>query len=198
MADQIKRWTVEPLHRARRGVDERLLVALPWLGRGVVSATLRAPRGSRLRRVVATRLLSVGLAAVSRGDYGSVVAFLAPEIELYFFPDEPESRPGGFDAVHYGPEGYFKALERWTEPFSEHRWDLREFVDPGGNRIGARTELVGRGAGSGVEVRLTVFYVWQFERGRIRRQSVFASEEATLAVLEPRQPVPIAGVPKET
>ena len=145
-----------------------------------------------------THLIGVGVAANNRGDYAVASAFLAPDIELYLFPDEPHSRPGGFDPVHYGREGYFKALEIWKEPFSEHRWDLREFVDPGGNRIGACTELVGRGAGSGVEVRLAVFYVWHFERGLLRRQWALASEAAMLAVLEATHPVPIAGMPEET
>ena len=196
MPDEIKRWAVKPLHRTRRGVEERLLLALPWLGRIVVSAAVRAPAGSRLRRAVVTRLVRIGLAGASRGDYGPLSAFVAPDIELFLFPDEPESRPGGFDAAYYGPEGYFKALEIWKEPFSEHRWDLREFVDRSGNRIGARTELVGRGAGSGVEVRLAVFYVWQLERGLLRRQWALASEEAMLAVLEPTHP--LAGTPQET
>ena len=195
MPDEIKRWAVEPLHRARRGVDERLQLALPWLGREVVSAALRAPAGSRLRRAVLTYGIRVAVAANNRRDYAAMTAVFAPDIELYLWPDEPESRPAGLDAVHYGPEGYVKSLGVWKAEFSEHRWDLREVVDPGGDRFGARTEVVGRGAGSGVEVRLTQFQVWQFERGLLRRQWVLASEEGLLAVLESTHPVPIAGMP---
>ncbi len=184
MPDEIKRWAVEPLHRSRRGVDERLLLALPWLGRRLVAATVRAPAGSRLRRAVVTYSLRTAVAATSRSDYWAIFALCAPDIELYLWPDEPDSRPAGLDAVHYGPEGYVKAVEIWTAPFSEHRWDLREFVDPGGDRIGAHSQLLGRGAGSGAEVRWAHFQVWQFERGLLRRQWVLASEAAMLAVLE--------------
>jgi hypothetical protein len=198
MPDEVERWAVKPLHRARRGVDERLRLALPWLTRGLLSMTVRAPAGSRLRRAVLTHSLRTAVAATNRGDYTAISAFCASDFELYVWPDEPESRPAGADAVYYGPEGYLKALEIWIEPFSEHRWDLHEFVDPGGDRIGARAEMVGRGAGSGAEVRLAQFHVFQFERGLLRRQWALASEAAMLAVLELTHPVPIAGMPEET
>ena len=187
MPDEIERWAVEPLHRARRGVDERLLLALPWLGRLVVSAAVRPPAGSRPRRAVITYSLRTAIAATNRGDYWAISAFCAPNLELCLWPDEPEARPAGLDPAHYGPEGYAKAVEIWTAAFSDHRWDLYEFVDPGGNRIGARAEMVGRGAGSGLEVRWTQFHVWQFDRGLLRRQWVFASEEAMLALLNGAQ-----------
>jgi hypothetical protein len=142
-------------------------------------------------------LISLGVAANERHDYVLMSAFFAPDLELHFTPDEPGSRMD-LDPVYYGPEGYLKALEIWKAPYGEHRWDLRELVDPGGDRIGARTDVVGRGAGSGLEVRWTVFYVWQFERGLLRRQWALASEAAMLAALDPSHPVPIAGMPKET
>ena len=182
--DVIARWEIEPLHRARRGVDERLVLALPWLGRGLVSATVRSPAGSRLRRAVLTYSIRTAVAANNRGDYPAMSALFAPDIELHLYPDEPDSRASDLDAVHCGPEGVLKMLEIWKAPFSEHRWDLRELVDPGGDRFGARTEVVGRGAGSGVEVRLAQFLALQFERGLLRREWVLASEPAMLAVLE--------------
>jgi ketosteroid isomerase-like protein len=184
MPGEIKRWAVEPLHRSRRGVDEQLLLALPWLGRGLLSVTVRAPAGSRLRRSVLTYSLRTALAAMNRGDYAAISAFGAPDLELHIYPDRPESRAPGMDAVHYGRQGYFKVLEGWKAPFSEHRFDVREFVDPGGDRVGARVEMVGRGVASGVEVRLTHFNVWQLERGLLRRNWLLASEAAMLAVLE--------------
>jgi hypothetical protein len=185
--DVIARWEIEPLSRARRGVDERLLLALPWLGRRLVSATVRLPAGSRLRRAVVTRLIRVGVAANNRRDYAAMCAFFAPDLELYVYPDDPESRGVDFDAVYYGSEGYVKSLEIWKAPFGAQRWDLHELIDPGGDRIGARAEQVGRGAGSGAEVRWTQFIVWQFEGGVLRRQWMLASEAAMMAVLEGAQ-----------
>ena len=198
MADEIKRWAVEPLRRARPGIDERLFVALPWLGRRLVSAIVRARAGSRLRRAVLTHWIRVGAAANNRRDYAALSVGLAPDVELYVYPDEPEFLPAGQDAVHYGREGYLKALEIWKAPFSEHRWDLHELVDRGGDRFGARIEEVGRGGSSGAEVRWVEFQVWQFERGLLRRNWLVASEAAMLAVLEATHPVPIAGMPTET
>ena len=198
MPDEIKRWAVEPLHRARRGVDERLLLAVPWLARRLVSATVRAPAGSRLRRAMLTRLIRVAIAANNRGDHIAMSAFFAPDVELYLYPDEPGSRASDLDPVHYGREGVVRMVEIWKAPFGEHRWDLREVVDPGGDRIGMRTEVVGRGDSSGVEVRLAQFQVMQFERGLLRREWVLASEEAMLEVLVPTHRAPITDTPKET
>ena len=198
MPDKTARWAVEPLHRARRGVDERLLLALPWLGRLVVSAAVRAPAGSRLRRAVLTYAIRVGVAANNRRDYGAMSAFFAPDLELYMYPDDPESRGVDLDAVYYGPEGYVNTTEVFKAMFSDHRWDLRELIDPGGDRFGARAEQLGRGGGSGAEVRRTQFTVLQFERGLLRRQWVLGSEAAMVAVLEATHPVPIAGMSEET
>ena len=92
MADEIDRWNVKPLHRAQCGVDERLLVALPWLARGLASATVRAPAGSRFRRAALTRFIRVGVAAINRSDYVALSASLAPDVELYLYPDAPSSR----------------------------------------------------------------------------------------------------------
>jgi hypothetical protein len=179
--DVIARWEIEPLHRARRGVDERLLLAAPWLARRLAAATVRGPAGSRFRRVVLTHLVRVAIAANNRRDYVAMSYLFAPDLELHL--DDDRARPADLDLVYYGREGYVKSLEIWKTAFSQFRWDLRELVDPGGDRFGARTELVGRGGASGVEVRQAQFHVWQFERGLLRRQWVLASEAAMLAVL---------------
>ena len=145
MPDEIKRRAVEPLDRAERGVDERLMLAAPWLGRRLVSATVRAPAGSRLRRAALPRLIRTGLAAINRRDYVAMSAFFAPGVELCIYPDEPGSRATDMDPVY----------------------------------------------------RLAVFYVWQLERGLLRRNWVLASEEAMLAMLESPYGAPIASMPRE-
>jgi hypothetical protein len=88
------------------------------------------------------------------------------------------------EPVYHGREGYVKGCEVWKAAFTEHRWELRELVDPGGSRIGARVEVVGRGGASGIETRLTQFHVWQLERGLLRRQWLMSSESAMLSLLQ--------------
>jgi hypothetical protein len=183
----IVRWEIEPLRRSRRGVDERLLLAAPWLLRPLFSLVVRARSGSRVRRAVLSRALRVGVAANNRGDYRTMSVFMSPEVELHLYPDEPELRPVDLEPVYHGREGYAKAAEDWKAGFGEHRWELREVVDPGGNQFGSRVEMVGRGGASGLETSLTQFHVWQVERGLLRRQWGVSSEAAMLALFEGAQ-----------
>jgi hypothetical protein len=186
-AGVIVRWEIEPLRRSRRGVDERLWLAAPWLLRPLVSLAVRVRPGSRFRRAVLSRALLLGSEANNRGDYEALSAWLNPEVELHVYPDEPEARPVDAEPVYHGRAGYVEGCEVWKAGFGEHRFELRELVDPGGNRFGARVEAVGRGGASGIETRRTQFHVWQFDRGLLRRQWLVSSETAMLALLEKAQ-----------
>jgi hypothetical protein len=109
---------------------------------------------------------------------------LSPRVELHMYPDAPALRPVDAEPTYHGREGYVKASEVWKAGFGEFRWELRELVDPGGSRFGARIEMIGRGATSGLETRMTQFHIWQVERGLLRRQWAVSSEAAMLAMLE--------------
>lgn len=183
-ASSITRWEIEPLHRSHRGLDERLVLAAPWLLPLALSLCARARAGSPVRRALLGHVVRVGVDQVNRGDYGALSVGLSPEIEIHLLPDAPGGRPVDMEPSYRGREGYLKVPDMWKVGIEDVRFELRELLDPGGDRIAARVERVGRGARSGVEVRDTDFYVWQFERGMLRRQWVFASEEATCALLE--------------
>jgi hypothetical protein len=180
----IAHWEIEPLHRSRRGVEERLVLAAPWLLRAAALAVVRARSGSLFRRALLGRLLRVAMALVNRGDYQVVLAGVSPEVEVNLLPDAPEARPGDAQPVYRGREDYVKLVEIWKADFENLRWELRELIDPGGDRIAARAERIGRGVRSGVEVRATDFFVWQFERGVLRRQWILDSEAAMVAMLK--------------
>jgi hypothetical protein len=178
MGNEIVRWKVEPIERSRRGLDERLLIAAPRLLR-LVAYCLRRPAGSRLRRVVITRLLQVGLAANNRGDYKAMSTGFHPDVEL----DLREGAVPGFEEVQRGRDAYIHALLVWKESFGENRWELREIFDPGGARFGYRNEVVARGTGSGVELRRQEFYVLELEEGLLRRQWFATNQDAMLRLL---------------
>jgi hypothetical protein len=180
----VVRSRIYPLSRARRGVEDRLLIATPGLIRRLFAMALRGGPESRLRRGVLRRTLQVGIAANNRRDYEVLSAFLSRDVEMHMFPDDPEARPAGIDPVYRGHERYLTLLELWKASFRDHRWELQELLDPGGARFGARLEIVGHGLGSGVEVRQTQYGVWQVEHGSVERQWALATEPATLALLE--------------
>ena len=170
------RWRVEPLRNQRRTVVERLALAAPRPTRWLTARTARVGSGSRLRRAALTRMLLVGVAANNRLDYEALSAFLHPEVELHM----PSRRGAGMDPVYCGREGYLIALQLWKEPFSEFRWEVLEMFDPGGDRFAARTDMVGRGRESGLELREPQFNVWQLADGFVWRQWAFTAEDEML------------------
>src|SRR5687768_14480279 len=105
MGNEIARWNVDPLDRPGRGLDERLLMAAPWLRRLVTALVLRRPPGSALRQALVARNFLVAIAAINRGDYESMSSLLHPDVELYMLPDNP-ARATGLDPVYRDPAGY--------------------------------------------------------------------------------------------
>jgi hypothetical protein len=154
-------------------------MAVPRLLR-LVAYCLRGPTGSRLRRVVITRLLQLGLAANNRSDYKSLSIGLHPDVELHL---TAEGAAPELEGVHRGRAAYIHVVLAWKESFGKNRWEPREIFDPGGRRFGARIEVVARGTGSGVELRRQEFYVMELEDGLLRRQRLATNQDAMLRLL---------------
>jgi ketosteroid isomerase-like protein len=131
-----------------------------------------------------TRAVRLGFSAIEREDYEEVTALPSPDIEMYLLPDAPEERPGDTQAVYVGAAEWARSPSLWTTDFDDVRWEPREIFDPGGDRLAARVERIGRGTRSGVEVRDQEFHVAQFERGRLRRHWIVRTKEAMLALLQ--------------
>jgi hypothetical protein len=180
MGNEIVCWKVEPIERSRRGLDERLLIVAPRLLR-LGAFCLRRPAGSRLRRVVITHLLQVGLAANNRGDYKALSIGLHPDVEL----DLAEGAAPELEGVHRGRDAFIQAVLAWKGSFGENRWEPREIFDPGGARFGFRSDVVARGTGSGVELRRQELYVCELEDGLLRRQWFATNQDAMLRLLSP-------------
>jgi ketosteroid isomerase-like protein len=178
---EIVRWTVEPLQRDRRGTDERLALAAPWLRRRLTALLERAPAGSSLRRAALTRAVRTGYAAVNRDDYEVAEASLHPEIE--FIPPG-EGRAGiGFDAVYRGPDGVTRFTKQWKSGFTRFRYEPREIADAGGPRFAVRLGLLGTMRGSGAEVRDEYGTLVTLSGGLVLRQRNYFDWEEALEAL---------------
>lgn len=180
----IARWQIEPRRGARRALDERLLLAAPWLGRPLFGLAARFRPGSRLRRILFDRLIRLGFGQISRGEYHAVASFASPAYELQAWPDV--DRPVDVEPVYNGPAGLVELFETWSAGFESYRLEPREMFDPGGHWFGLRADRVGLPVGGHIELRDTEFYVWQLEKGMMRRQWVLRTEAAMLALLEER------------
>jgi hypothetical protein len=181
---EIITWGVEPLVRDRRGLEDLLFLSAPRISILLIRLALRGPPGSKFRRAVITRAVRLGFAANNRGDYRLLTSMLDPAIELSLFHDEPSERAADLEAQYFGREGYVQSVEHWRTAFVEHRWELTHMIDGGGSRFAARADMVGRGAGSGIEVRDCQFHVWEIGDRGLRRQWVTASEDAMRGALE--------------
>jgi ketosteroid isomerase-like protein len=99
-----------------------------------------------------------------------------------------ETALGLFDpAVEWSPtEGTFRGLEglvtslmEWLEPWEEHRIEAEEFTKAGGHVL-AVVRLVGRMAGSRMEVDQRFFQIYTVSKGKIIRMVEFGTRDQAL------------------
>jgi ketosteroid isomerase-like protein len=184
---ELVRWQIEPLERRHRGVDERIMLALPWLARRMRAAAARLPAGSSMRRAALTRAVRTGWAATNRDDYEALRASLHPDVE--FVPPERGTAGLGFDAVYRGPDGVERFVREWKSGFSPFRYEPREIADAGGPSFAVRLGMIGRLRGADAEVREEYGTVITLKDGLVFRQDNFRDWNSALAVLAP-PPVP--------
>ena len=177
----IVRWEVQPLERSRRGLDEWIAVAAPWLTRRLTTLVLRQPAGSRLRKAALTQAVRRNNAANNRGDYRAMLATYHPDIE--FSPPMRGRAGNGLDAVYGGHEGVVEFITEWKSGFGRHTYTPREIADAGGNRFAVRVGLAGTIRDTDVEVPGELTAVNTFEDGLLVRQVFFNSWPETLAAL---------------
>lgn len=182
------RWNLGPFKRSRRGLDERITLAVPWFSRWLATLAARQAAGSRLRRAMLTRAVRVGVAANNRRDYEAMLVNYHPEVEL--IPPSKGHSILGFDPVYRGREGVRRFLEQWKSGFGRHTYDAREIADAGGARFAIRMGLSGTIRDTGVEVTEEYGMVNTLEAGLLIRQENFYEWPDALAALTEAGPSP--------
>jgi ketosteroid isomerase-like protein len=149
---EIERWTVEPLERRRRGLDERLSMFAPALTRRLGRRLEKMPAGAPARRAALTRGVRASYAALNRNDYDSSMSLLHPEFVI-----EPPGKAAGdlldFEPEYHGPDGFRAFMTQWKAGFEYFRHEPREIADAGGPYYAVRIAATGRFAGSGAELQ---------------------------------------------
>lgn len=116
--------------RKRRALDEWLLVRFPGLTRGLLRLWSRLPRGSRLRRVLLLRFVSMLGSAVNRRGFDVLLLGLDPEIDYRAISVGPG---GGIapDLVghHYGHQGYLYTWRALLDAFDDVTLEPEELLD---------------------------------------------------------------------
>jgi hypothetical protein len=190
---EIVRWVIGPLERSRRGLDERIALAVPWFSRRLSRLAARQPAGSRLRRALLTRAVQVGVAANNRGDYEAMLANYHPEVEL--IPPSKGQSMLGFDPVYRGHEGVRRFFEQWKSGFGRHTYEAQEIADAGGDRFAIRFGLSGTIGDTEAEVHEEYGNVNTLEGGLLVRQENFYEWRDALSALTEKAPARVPANP---
>jgi ketosteroid isomerase-like protein len=130
---------------------------------------------SEQRNVELTRL---GFEAYNAGDYEALARLLHPEVELHA---DGELINGG---DYRGHEGFMRWNSEWTEAWERFRIEPRSVEAIGGRYVVADTHQVARGAGSGIEVEMDVFWIFEVGDGHVLRMHLYPSRDRADAAIE--------------
>jgi len=119
-----------------------------------------------------------GFDAYNAGDHEGVIALLHPDVELH--ADQELLNSGSFS----GHEGFMQWSAEWLEAWDEFRVDANTVTPLGDHCILVDSHQVARGAGSGIDVEMDVFWAFEAEGGKLRRMHIYASRERALGAIE--------------
>lgn len=120
-------------------------------------------------------LLRTGIGAFNRGDSEAVAAMLDPAVECHVAPGL--GNPGTW----HGIDGYLEMTETWGEAFTSERSEIVSTEMPDDHHLIAEIRQRAYGAGSGVPVEMTIFYLLEVRDGRAVRLHIYGDREAALA-----------------
>jgi ketosteroid isomerase-like protein len=114
--------------------------------------------------------------AFDRADYEAALEALDPEIEW-------QAPPGIVigQEVYRGRDEVWRGFAEWLAAWDTHRFELEEMLDHGDHVVVGGMQI-GRGRGSGVEVRLPTFHVFTLRDGRVIRHRGYRDRAEALEV----------------
>ncbi len=122
------------------------------------------------------QLVVEALAAYQQGDEQTLRDLMHPEVEIF-------AEPGMINSGSFiGFEGFKRWTRQWEEAWEEISYEPLEFIDVDDSRLVVRVHVVGRGAGSGVEIDREFGYLYEFDDGRTTRFHLYESAEKALEV----------------
>jgi ketosteroid isomerase-like protein len=114
------------------------------------------------------------LAAYLNGDQDKIRQLIHPEGEIY-------GAPGIVNAgTYHGYEGFRQWVSQWEEAWAEISYELGDLVEVDESLLVVPVHIVGRGAGSGVEIDKTFGWLYEWRDGVATRFHVYPSVEEAL------------------
>jgi ketosteroid isomerase-like protein len=86
--------------------------------------------------------------------------------------------------TYRGFDGFRQWVGQWEEAWDEINYELLEMIDVGDSIVVVPVHVVGRGAGSGVEIDSVFGWMYQFRDGRALRFHVYPTLEDAIDTAE--------------
>ena len=99
-------------------------------------------------------------ALANRGNIEGLGALVAPDIECFPAPDEPDSKP------FRGREAFIEYARGWLEVFEQYVMEPSEYVDLG-EHVVVVGRVTARGRGSGAETTGEDAWVYRLRDGQV-------------------------------
>ena len=114
------------------------------------------------------------LAAYLTGDEGALRTIIHPEGEIH----------GGAGLIntgtYYGYDGFRQWVQQWEEAWEEISYELLEMVDVGDSIVVVPVHIIGRGAGSGLEIDSVFGWLYEFRDDQAVRFHAYPSVDAAM------------------
>jgi hypothetical protein len=150
--DEVVRTQLRVRDTSRRSVDDRFSLRFAGLYRFLGAAVMRLPRRSRLRRALLRRFARLNYQAFNRRDLDCISGRVSvPDSEFHVVVSSDLRLD--FDDIYRGLDGLRRIVEVWDAAWADLQLEPRELIDLGDGRILVLADMVGRGRGSGIELR---------------------------------------------
>lgn len=114
------------------------------------------------------------LGAYQGGDEETLRRLMDPSIEIYGHPEIVNA------GTYHGFDGFQRWTREWEEAWDEINYDLGEIIEVGDAFLVAPVHVVGRGAGSGVEIDSVFGWLYEWRDGRSTRFHVYPTVDDAL------------------
>jgi ketosteroid isomerase-like protein len=176
MSGEVVREPIALKGRSTRGLEERLALRFPRVAALLARAVWRLPQGSRLRRALLRRVVTLGWEAMNRVDLEFGLAFYHPDVESIF---DPRAQTLGFENSR-GREVRLRALAQIYAEFREMHFHPDELIDLGEDRLLVTGRMKGTGLRSGAPFDMEWANLWTISGGRVVRDQQFGDRAEAL------------------
>jgi ketosteroid isomerase-like protein len=122
-------------------------------------------------------LLQEGVDAFNRGEAEPALAIFAEDVECHVAPDLMNA------GTYIGHDEYLRMVAAWGEAWGKATADIVGVEELPNNHLLVEIHQRAVGAGSGVPVEMTIYWLFQFVGGLVRRFHLYSNREAAIAAI---------------